>query len=296
MSRPERVHSGGIAIVRSIAALREKVGAWRAAGETVALVPTMGALHAGHLALVARARQLSGRTVASLFVNPTQFAPNEDLARYPRDEAADAAKLAEAGCDLLYAPAVEEMYLPGFTVTVDPGPMGERLCGHVRPGHFTGVATVVTKLLLQARPDTACFGEKDYQQLQIIRRVVRDLDIAVRIEGVATVREADGLALSSRNAYLAPGERAIAPALHRILGETAERIVRQVRAPAAEAGSAVAALLAAGFGSVDYVEACDAETLAPLERLDRPGRLLAAARLGATRLIDNVPLVPEPPR
>lgn len=280
---------GGLAVVRSVAALRRAVGAWRAAGEGVALVPTMGALHAGHLALVARARQLSPRVVASLFVNPTQFGPNEDFSRYPRNEADDARKLAASGTDLLFAPSVEEMYSPGFATRVDPGPIADRLCGRVRPGHFIGVATIVTKLLLQAQPDIACFGEKDFQQFQIIRRVVRDLDISARIEGVPTVREPDGLALSSRNAYLSPAERAIAPALHRTLTGVTARIA-QGTLPREAAAEGADALLRAGFAKVDYVEACDAETLEPLERLDRPGRVLAAAWLGATRLIDNVPL------
>ncbi|HZT52215.1 MAG TPA: pantoate--beta-alanine ligase [Stellaceae bacterium] len=282
---------GGLDVVRSIAALRSAVATWRAAGQRVALVPTMGALHAGHLALIARARALAPRVVASLFVNPTQFGPNEDFARYPRNEAEDAAKLAAVGTDLLYAPPVEEVYPPGFTTRVDPGPMAERLCGRFRPGHFIGVATVVTKLLQQAQPDIACFGEKDFQQLQIICRVVRDLDIAVRIEGVPTVREPDGLALSSRNAYLTPSQRAVAPALQRTLASVAARIMAG-EPPAEAAAAGAAALAGAGFTKVDYVEACDAETLEPLARLDRPGRLLAAAWIGTTRLIDNVPLAP----
>jgi pantoate--beta-alanine ligase len=290
MSEHETI--AALPVVRTVAALRRAVDLWRETGERVGLVPTMGALHRGHLALVARARELSGRVVASLFVNPTQFAPTEDLARYPRDEAADAAKLATAGCDLLYAPGVEEMYPLGSDTTVDPGAIAERLCGPFRPGHFKGVATVVTKLLLQARPDTACFGEKDYQQLQIIRHVVRDLDIPARIEPVATVREPDGLALSSRNAYLSPAERAIAPLLHRTLAQAVERVRAGASPREAEAG-ARAALLAAGFAKVDYVAVCDAATLAPLEHLDRPARLLAAAWLGGTRLIDNVPLLPD---
>ena len=283
----ERV--GGIAVVRGVAALRRAVADWRKAGEAVALVPTMGALHAGHLALVARARELSPRVVASLFVNPAQFGPNEDFARYPRNEAEDARKLAAAGTDLLFAPPVEEIYPPGFAIRVDPGPIADRLCGGYRPGHFIGVATVVTKLLLQAQPDFACFGEKDYQQLQIIRRVARDLDIPARIEGVPTVREPDGLALSSRNAYLSPAERAIAPALQRTLAAAAGRIAHGA-SPRVAAAEGDAALLHAGFAKVDYVAACDAQTLEPLDRLDRPGRLLAAAWLGQTRLIDNVPL------
>jgi len=277
--------------VRTVAALRREVEGWREQRLKVALVPTMGALHRGHLALVARAREVAERVVASLFVNPSQFGPHEDFARYPRDEAADAAKLAAAGCDLLYAPTVDEIYPPGFAVTVDPGPLAERLCGRFRPSHFKGVATVVAKLLIEARPDAACFGEKDYQQLQIIRRVVRDLDMTVRIEGVPTVREADGLALSSRNAYLSAAERAIAPALHRTLTDCAARI-RAGTSPREAEKAAIARLRDAGFAAVDYVEVCDAATLDPLDRFNRAARVLAAVRLGATRLIDNLPIEP----
>jgi pantoate--beta-alanine ligase len=280
---------GGMTVVRSVAALRRVVADWHQAGRSAALVPTMGALHAGHLALVARAGALADHVIASIFVNPTQFGPSEDFTRYPRDEAGDAAKLAASGCDLLYAPRLEEMYPAGFSTTVSAGAVAEGLCGRFRPGHFAGVATVVAKLLQQSRCDVACFGEKDYQQLQVVRRVARDLDMPVRIEGVATVREADGLALSSRNAYLSPAERRIAPALHRVLSQTAARIVRgQAVTESAAAGEA--ALAEAGFTTVDYHEICDAETLTPLQRLDRPGRVLAAAWLGKTRLIDNLPL------
>ena len=195
-----------------MADLRAVVGAWHRAGERVALVPTMGALHRGHLALVERGRALCPRVVTSLFVNPTQFGPNEDFSRYPRDEATDAALLAGGGCDLLYAPDVAQMYPAGFAAMVTPGPIAERQCGPFRPGHFAGVATVVSKLLLQSQADVALFGEKDFQQLQVIRRVARDLDIPVEIEGVPTVRDSDGLALSSRNVYLSPEQRTVAPA------------------------------------------------------------------------------------
>jgi pantoate--beta-alanine ligase len=280
---------GGIAAARSVAALRRVVADWRQAGHSVALVPTMGALHAGHLALMMRAAALADRVIASIFVNPTQFGPNEDFTRYPRDEAADAAKLVAARCDLLYAPRLEEMYPATFTTSVSAGAIAEGLCGRFRPGHFAGVATVVAKLLQQSRCDVACFGEKDYQQLQVVRRVARDLDMPVRIEGVATVREADGLALSSRNAYLSPSERKVAPALHRALSETAARIIGG-EAVAVCAAAGAAALTEAGFTKVDYLEICDAETLTPLQRPDRPGRVLAAAWLGKTRLIDNLPL------
>jgi pantoate--beta-alanine ligase len=289
MKRPGTERIGKLAVARSVTELRRRVRAWRRAGETVALVPTMGALHAGHLALVARARELCDRVVASLFVNPAQFAPNEDFARYPRDEGGDAAKLVAARCDLLYAPPLDEMYPPGFSTSISPGRIAEGQCGPYRPGHFAGVATVVTKLLQQAQADLACLGEKDWQQLQVIRRVVRDLDIAVRIEGVPTVREADGLALSSRNVYLTPAERAVAPALQRMLRELAQRI-EQGGDIATAIADGIAQLGRAGFTKVDYVEAVDAETLAPFAGGDRPGRILAAAWLGRTRLIDNVPL------
>ncbi|MGH7124430.1 MAG: pantoate--beta-alanine ligase [Stellaceae bacterium] len=285
-SAPQRA----LSTVRTVADLRAAVGPWRRAGERVALVPTMGALHRGHLALVERGLVLCPRVVATLFVNPTQFGPNEDFSQYPRDEATDASLLASVGCDLLYAPDVAEMYPAGFSTTIDPGPIAERQCGPFRPGHFAGVATVVTKLVLQSRADVALFGEKDFQQLQVIRRVSRDLDIPVAIEGVPTVRESDGLALSSRNVYLTPEQRAVAPALYRIMGEMALRI---------EAGEAIATVIAdgletlrnAGFTSIDYLDIADAETLAPLERLDRPGRILGAVWLGKTRLIDNIPVV-----
>ena len=277
-------------VVRSVAELRAVVAGWRRAGETVALIPTMGYLHEGHLALVRRGRELADRTVATLFVNPTQFGPTEDLARYPRDEAGDAAKLAGAGCDLLFAPTVAEMYPPGFATSIAVGGVSQGLCGAFRPQMFGGVALVVTKLLLQALPDVAVFGEKDYQQLQVIRRFVRDLDIPVRIEGAPTVREADGLALSSRNSYLTPAERRVAPTLNRVLVQAAADLAGGAREAGPVLAEAKARLLAAGFASVDYVELRDAETLAPLERVAGPARLLAAAWLGKARLIDNIPV------
>jgi pantoate--beta-alanine ligase len=272
--------------VRTVAALRREVAAWRKNRHSVALVPTMGALHAGHLALVARAKRLAGRVVVSLFVNPAQFGPQEDFTRYPRDEAADRAKLREAGADLLYAPAIAQIYPPGFATAVSVAALGEILDGTHRPGHFTGVATVVAKLLIEAQADFACFGEKDYQQLQVIRRMAADLDIATRIVGVPTVRERDGLALSSRNAYLSADERTVAPTLHRVLLDTGERIQDGMSIDDAVARG-TADLTMAGFGGVDYLAVCDAETLEPLDRLDRPARILVAVRLGRTRLIDN---------
>lgn len=276
--------------VRTVAALRERIAAWREADETIALVPTMGALHEGHLSLVARARTQCKRTVVSLFVNPTQFGPNEDLSAYPRDEAGDAAKLARAGVDLLYAPPVSEMYPEGFATQVTVSGLTEHLCGPHRPGHFEGVATVVTKLLLQSLPDAAVFGEKDWQQLQVIRRLARDLDIPAEIVGAPIVREADGLAMSSRNAYLSPEERRIAAGLNRVLKELAHAAAAGEPCRAAEE-KALRALLEGGFASVDYVTVADAETLQPIERIGaRPARAFAAARLGRTRLIDNVPV------
>lgn len=283
--------SAPVAIVRSVAALRAQVGDWRDQKLSVALVPTMGALHDGHLSLVRRGLELADRCVASVFVNPTQFGPNEDFARYPRQEEKDAAALTSAGCHLLFAPTVSEMYPDGFATTVSVTGVSDGLCGAVRPGHFAGVATVVTKLLLQCLPDLALFGEKDYQQLVVIRRFARDLDIPVRIEGVPTLREDDGLAMSSRNAYMTPEQRAIAPWLIRALTGVADGLRAGAKAsdlcPMAASG-----LLKAGFDSVDYIEVRDAASLAPAETLDRPLRILAAARLGATRLIDNIGVEP----
>jgi pantoate--beta-alanine ligase len=280
---------GKLPVARQIAELRRTVAEWRQNDEIVALVPTMGALHEGHLALIAHARARADRVIATIFVNPTQFGPNEDFTRYPRDEAGDAAKLAGASCDLLFAPDAAEIYPAGFATTVSAGPLAAPLCGRFRPGHFDGVATVVTKLLLQAHAHIACFGEKDYQQLQIIRRVARDLDIDCTIEGVPIVRESDGLALSSRNAYLTPDERRIAPAIHRVLVDAVAQVARGVSPQdAAVAGSA--ALRQAGFDKIDYLELVDAENLQPLVDRSQAGRAAVAAWLGKTRLIDNEPV------
>ncbi len=274
-------------IARSVAELRACVSAWRRAGETVGVVPTMGALHRGHISLVEAARAACRRTIATIFVNPKQFGPREDFSRYPRQEEADRALLSAAGCDLLFAPPLGEMYPEGFATTVSLAGITDRWEGEARPGHFAGVATVVTKLLLQAMADKAFFGEKDYQQLRCVKRMVRDLDIPCEIVGCPTVREADGLAMSSRNVYLTPAERRVAPALHRTITALAAA-ARAGRSIAAEIDAGRSALLAAGFAGVDYLAVVDAETLAPLAALDRPGRVLAAARLGAVRLIDNV--------
>ena len=278
-------------IVRTIAALRAQVIGWQHAEERVALIPTMGALHAGHLSLVAAGRAQANRVVATIFVNPKQFGPNEDLDRYPRDEAGDAAKLDGAGCDLLFAPDVAEVYPPGFATKVSVAGLGDVLCGAARPGHFDGVATVVTKLLSQARADIALFGEKDWQQLAIIRRLARDLDIGTEIAGVPIVRNADGLALSSRNAYLSADERTRAVALPAILQRSGAASIAGTRV-AEVLATATAALIEAGFGPVDYVSLSGADDLQPMTHLDRPARLLAAAWLGKTRLIDNLAVEP----
>lgn len=276
-------------IVRTVADLRAQVGAWKAAGQRVGLVPTMGALHEGHLSLVKLAQTRADRVVASLFVNPTQFAPGEDFEAYPRDEARDAELLASAGCALLYAPGVAEMYAPGFATTVAVAGVSEPLDGVARPSHFAGVATVVAKLLLQCGPDVAAFGEKDYQQLQVIRRMAADLNIPVEILGGPTLRAADGLALSSRNAYLTAAERPAAAELHRALATAVDRL-RAGQAVAAAEAEAIARLLAAGFASVDYVEVRDPADLSRLGPgpISGGGRILGAARLGKTRLIDNL--------
>ena len=278
-------------IVRTVPELRDQVAAWRAAGERVALAPTMGGLHEGHLALVRRGRELAGRVVASIFVNPTQFAPGEDFAAYPRDEARDAALLAAAGCDLLYAPTPEEMYPPGYATVVTVGEVSLPLDGRSRPRHFAGVATVVAKLLSQCAPDVAVFGEKDYQQLLVIRRLARDLDMPVAIVGVPTVRAEDGLALSSRNAYLSHNERAIAGRLNEII-KTAAEAVRGGESVAAVEARALAALAEAGFQQIDYLEVRGADDLVRLGpgAATAPARVFAAARLGQTRLIDNWPV------
>ena len=276
-----------IKTVHTIQDLRAEIRAWRQARETVGLVPTMGALHEGHLSLVRRSRAKCMRTCVTLFVNPKQFGPNEDLDAYPRDEALDAARLAGEGADLLFQPGPDEVYPTGFATRVAVEGLGDILEGEHRPGFFTGVATVVTKLLLQALPDIAVFGEKDYQQLLVIRRLVRDLDIPVRIEQGPIVRDADGLAMSSRNAYLSPEERAIAPVLHGTICQIAENIGRGA-APAEQADWGAEQLLRAGFASVDYLCVRDAETLDAVNDASRPARALAAATLGTTRLIDNV--------
>jgi pantoate--beta-alanine ligase len=249
----------------------------------------MGALHEGHLSLVRRALEEADRAVASVFVNPTQFAPGEDFAAYPRGEARDAELLASAGCHLLYAPAASEMYPQGFSTTVTVAGVSEPLEGERRPTHFAGVATVVAKLLIQAAPDVAVFGEKDYQQLQVIRRLARDLDLPVRIVGAPTLRAEDGLALSSRNAYLTPEQRAVAGKLNLIMKALADAAAAgEPLEPAEQAAAEV--LLEVGFDSVDYITVRNAGDLSPIRPAlaGQPARVLVAARLGQTRLIDNM--------
>lgn len=278
-------------IVHTKAVLHAVTDPWRAAGERIAVVPTMGALHAGHMSLVEAARAGADRTIAWIFVNPKQFDNADDLAKYPRHLEADAAILEAAGVDVLYAPTPEEVYPDGFATMVSVRGVSEGLCGAHRVGHFDGVATVVTKIFTQTRADVAFFGEKDFQQLQVVRRLARDLDLGIEIIGCPTVREADGLALSSRNERLSQADRAIAPALNRALREAAQAL--RAGAPVAAAlEEARDAILLAGFASVEYLELRAARGLAPLDTLSAPGRLLVAANLGAVRLIDNIPVDP----
>lgn len=274
--------------LRAVVGLRAQVSTWKAAGLRVALVPTMGALHEGHLSLVRLARERADRVVASLFVNPTQFAPTEDFDAYPRAEERDAELLRGAGCDLLYAPTVAEMYPDGFATSVSVAGVSEPLDGKARPHHFGGVATVVTKLLTQCAPDVAVFGEKDYQQLLVIKRLARDLDLPVEIVGGPTARDEDGLALSSRNAYLSEAERKVAGALPATLNSVADAVA--AGHPVGEAEErGVSELNAAGFKKIDYLEVRDAEDLTRLGPGPAPpgARVFVAAWLGKTRLIDN---------
>ena len=276
-------------IVRESIALRELVAGWRGAGERVALVPTMGALHAGHMALVDAAKGEADRVIATIFVNPLQFGAGEDLDRYPRQEEADLALLKQHGCDAVWLPDASDIYPDGFATTVAVAGVSERWDGETRPGHFAGVATVVAKLLIAVQPDVALFGEKDFQQLAVIRRMVTDLGLPVAIVGVPTVRDFDGLALSSRNAYLSPDERERALALPRALYEAQKSI---------ESGEHIlvstllavarAKLVEAGFAKVDYLALVDAATLEPLDHAQGEMRLIAAATIGSTRLIDNI--------
>ena len=286
--KDDQTRERGLAVVRTVTELRKAVAAFRVAGRTIGLVPTMGALHEGHVSLVAGALARGDVPAASIFVNPTQFGPNEDFAAYPRDEAGDFAKLEAAGCRIVFAPDKDEMYPGPMLTTVKVTGVTDGLCGPFRPGHFEGVATVVTKLLMMAMPDRGYFGEKDFQQLQVIKTMVRDLAMPIEIVGMPTVREPDGLALSSRNRYLSAAGRDTARALHRQLTAVSEA-VRGGRTSCASATAAAAeALLVAGFDKVEYLTVVDAESLKPLEKVGGPARVIVAARLGRTRLIDNI--------
>ena len=274
-------------IVRTLADLRRLTAGWRKAGETSAIIPTMGALHDGHLALVKLGQAKARRTITSIFVNPTQFAPHEDFSRYPRDEAGDVAKLASVGCDAVWAPGVDEMYRPGAATRIVPKGAALGLETDFRPQFFEGVATVCCKLFTQSEANFAIFGEKDYQQLCVVRQMVRDLDLPIEIVGMPTVREADGVAMSSRNRYLTPQDRATAPIIHRLIIDIAAH-VRAGGAVDKATGDAKVALEQAGF-KVDYVELRDVETLTEWDpKSQRPPRVLVAAWLGKTRLIDNL--------
>jgi pantoate--beta-alanine ligase len=281
--------------VRTVAELRAALATKRAAGDSVGLVPTMGCFHEGHLALMRAAREACDTVVVSLFVNPTQFGPSEDLDAYPRDEERDAALAAAEGVDLLFAPPVEEVYPDGFATTVRVGGLTDVLCGDPDrrgPGHFDGVTTVVAKLLNIAQPDVAFFGQKDAQQALVVRRLVRDLDIPVRVEVLPTVRDADGLALSSRNAYLSPGERARATALSRALTAAEAAVARGLLDASAVLAAARAELDAAGI-EPEYLELRSATDLSPAERVNGSTLLAVAARVGRARLIDNAVLTSD---
>lgn len=276
-------------IIRTKADLRALTESWRRAGETIGVVPTMGALHAGHLSLVERACAENDRVIVTLFVNPRQFNSPEDLAKYPRTEDSDAEKLTPYGADVLYVPDGPQMYPDGFATTISVTGVSAGLCGGARPGHFDGVATVVTKLFLQCDADRAYFGEKDYQQLQVVIRLAEDLDLKTEIVGCPTVREDDGLAMSSRNLRLAKGPRETAPVIARVLDDAA-RVISQGGQVARTLDKARAVLLSAGFDTIDYLELRSDPDLKLMTRADRPGRLFLAAWLDGVRLIDNVPV------
>jgi pantoate--beta-alanine ligase len=274
-------------IVRDLATLREMTGGWRRAGETIGVVPTMGALHQGHLSLVRAARESCDRVIVTIFVNPKQFNSKEDYDKYPRTENEDAVKLVPFDVDAIYVPDGDVMYPEGFATNVSVGGLTDMLCGAARPGHFDGVATVVTKLFLQTQADRAFFGEKDYQQLQVVTRLAADLDIPVEVVGCPTIREEDGLAMSSRNLLLSDRSRIKAPFLAEIMDDVAEAL--RAGGSMAELGpEAEARLLAAGFNSVDYLELRDGADLALLDQVTSGGRLFAAAWLAGVRLIDNI--------
>jgi pantoate--beta-alanine ligase len=291
------IENAALTVVRTIEQTRRLVAGWKSQGLSVGLVPTMGWLHSGHLALVERAQAVNDRVLVTIFVNPLQFAPNEDFAAYPRDDERDFTILRDRACDAVFAPGVSEMFPDGrgtleeTATRVSLPRLAGMLCGQSRPGHFDGVATIVLKLLMIAQPDAAYFGEKDYQQLTIIKRLVRDLSVPVHISGVPIVREPDGLALSSRNVYLSAAQRAVAPNLQRVLRHVRDAIGAGTDGPTAcAAGSAQ--LIAAGFDRVDYLSLASGETLEPLAHGAPDARVFAAAWLGRTRLIDNLAVSP----
>ena len=278
-------------VVRSVASLQSQVDKWHRANLRVALVPTMGYLHDAHIALVKAGNKVCARTVVSIFVNPKQFGPKEDFSKYPRDETRDLDILKNQSVDLVYIPAIEEVYPAGFSAKIEIPSLTTGLCAAGRPGHFGGVATVCTKLFNQCKPDVAIFGEKDYQQLQIIRRLVKDLDIGVEIHGIPIVREKDGLAISSRNVHLTKDGRARAANINGILTKTAEEIVEgdDIKQSLQEARIQLEEKLRS---KPEYLELCNSETLAPVSKLEAPSRLLTAIQVDQTRLIDNCPVIP----
>jgi pantoate--beta-alanine ligase len=277
-------------VARTVDALRARTKTWRKADETIALVPTMGALHAGHVELIRQGRARADRVVVSIFVNPKQFGPREDFSVYPRRELEDLKVLTEEGVDLAWIPTVEAVYPPGFDTTIRVGSLAGSMEGASRPGFFDGVATVVGKLFTQVAPDYAMFGEKDYQQLLVVTRMAADLDLPLEIVPVETVREPDGLALSSRNVYLSETHRALAPELRATMLKMARRLADGISQPAAEIAWGTDRLLSLGFEQVDYLDVRDPWTLAPIESTGKPARILAAVKLGETRLIDNLPV------
>ena len=279
-------------IVRTVSDLRKRVDKWHEQSQKVALVPTMGYLHNAHIALIEAGKQICSRTIVSIFVNPRQFSPKEDFEKYPRDEQRDVSLLAKHQVDLAFVPSPEEIYPLKFSTVVSVPSLTQTLCAKTRPNHFSGVATVCAKLFNLCRPDVAVFGEKDYQQLQMIRHLVKDLNIPTEICGVPTVRETDGLAISSRNVYLSRQERARAAQINVILAATATRLT-EGHEPAKELANALAQLNKKVSYTVEYVELCDAETLAPITELNTPARLLTAIIINKTRLIDNWPVMPR---
>ena len=274
-------------VVRTIAELRQHTSRWRIAGQKIGLIPTMGALHNGHLSLIKLAQEKCDRVIATIFVNPRQFLPNEDFEEYPRNEGSDIEKLIAMGVDLLFAPKASEMYQPDASTTVVISKLTDCLCATSRPGFFDGVGTIVTKLLIQALPDIAIFGEKDYQQLLVIKRLTSDLDIPAEIIGAPTIREADGLAVSSRNVFLSQTNREIASNISKILKKTATTIAQGNDVPVA-CVEARNELILAGFSEIDYFEARHSETLELIQNFENNGRLFVAVWLGSTRLIDNL--------